>query len=85
MLRCSNVMYNPTYTKCICIVLIFKKYFYNEGVLKPMEKLDLPEKAQVRLTISRTFSKLLDDIGEIEAKEDTDKILEDMRTRAYYE
>ena len=50
-----------------------------------MEKLDLPEKAQVRLTISRTFSKLLDDIGEIEAKEDTDKILEDMRTRAYYE
>jgi len=58
---------------------------YNEGVLKPMEKLDLPEKAQVRLTISRTFSKLLDDIGEIEAKEDTDKILEDMRTRAYYE
>ncbi len=58
---------------------------YNKGVLNPMEKLDLPEKAQVRLTISRTFSKLLDDIGEIEAKEDTDKILEDMRTRAYYE
>ena len=58
---------------------------YNEGVLKPMEKLDLPEKAQVRLTISRTFSKLLDDIGEIEAKDDTDEILEDMRARAYYE
>ncbi len=58
---------------------------YNEGVLKPMEKLDLPEKAQVKLTISRNFSRLLDEVGEIEAKEDIDKILEDMRARDYYE
>ena len=58
---------------------------YNEGVLKPMEKLDLPEKAKVKLTISRNFSRLLDEVGEIEAKEDIDKILEDMRARDYYE
>ena len=58
---------------------------YNEGVLKPMEKLDLPEKAKVKITISRNFSKLLDEVGEIEAKGDIDKILEDMRARDYYE
>ncbi len=50
-----------------------------------MEKLDLPEKAKVKLTISRNFSRLLDEVGEIEAKEDIDKILEDMRARDYYE
>ena len=48
---------------------------YNEGVLKPMEKLDLPEKAKVKTTISRNFSKLLDEVGEIEAKEDVDMVL----------
>ena len=58
---------------------------YNEGVLKPMEKLDLPEKAKVKITISGNFSKLLDEVGEIEAKEDIDKVLENMKTRSYYE
>lgn len=58
---------------------------YNEGVLKPMEKLDLPEKAKVRITISKNFSKLLDEVGEIEAKEDINRTLENMRTRNYDE
>ncbi|MGB3459311.1 MAG: antitoxin family protein [Halobacteriota archaeon] len=58
---------------------------YNEGVLKPMKKLDLAEKAKVRITISENFSKLLDEIGEIEAKEDIGKVLENMKTRSYYE
>jgi predicted DNA-binding antitoxin AbrB/MazE fold protein len=57
---------------------------YNEGVLKPMEKLNLPEKAKVRITISGNFSKLLDEIGEIEAKEDIDQVLEKMKVRNYY-
>ncbi len=57
---------------------------YNEGVLKPIEKLNLPEKAKVRITISGNFSKLLDEVGEIEAKEDVDKALENMRARNYY-
>ena len=56
---------------------------YNEGVLKLMEKVDLPEKAKVRITISVNFSKLLDEVGEIEAKEDIDKVLGNMRTRDY--
>jgi hypothetical protein len=39
----------------------------------------------VRITISRSFSKLLDEVGEIEAKEDVDKVLENMRARDHYE
>lgn len=58
---------------------------YEDGVLKPFEKLDLPEKRKVRVTIRGSFSKLLDEVGEIEAKEDIDKILENMKTRNYYE
>ena len=57
---------------------------YNEGVLKPMKKLDLPEKAKVKITISENFSKLLDEVGEMEAKEDIGKVLGNMRTRDYY-
>ena len=36
---------------------------YNEGVLKPIEKLNLPKKANVMITISGNFSKLLDEVG----------------------
>ncbi|NAT11190.1 hypothetical protein C4E22_06580 [ANME-1 cluster archaeon AG-394-G06] len=57
---------------------------YNEGVLKPIEKLNLPEKAKVMITISGNFSKLLDEVGEIEANEDIDQVLENMRARNYY-
>ena len=49
------------------------KAIYEDGVLKPFEKLALPE------TIKGSFSKLLDEVGETEAKEDIDKILENMR------
>ncbi len=57
---------------------------YEDGVLKPFEKLNLPEKKEVRITIKGNFGKLLDEVGEIEAKENIDKILEDMRARNYY-
>ena len=57
---------------------------YNEGVLKPIEKLNLAEKAKVMITISGNFSKLLDEVGEIEAKEDIDQVLGSMKTRDYY-
>jgi len=38
------------------------KAIYEDGVLKPMKKLDLPEKAKVKITISGNFSKLLDEV-----------------------
>ena len=53
------------------------KAIYEDDVLKPFEKLDLQEKVKERVTIKGSFSKLLDELGEIEAKEDVDKILED--------
>jgi len=57
---------------------------YKEGVLKPIEKLNLAEKAKVKITISGQFSRLLDEVGEIEAKEDIDQVLGSMKTRDYY-
>ena len=50
-----------------------------------MEKLDLPEKVKVRVIIKGSFGKLLDEVGEMEAKEDIDKVLENVRVRNYYE
>ena len=86
----KNLKYYQYYTKeKIKLVLVMSMgtkvtAIYNEGVLKLMEKVDLPEKAKVRITISVNFSKLLDEVGEIEAKEDIDKVLGNMRTRDYY-
>ena len=60
------------------------KAIYEDGVLKPLEKLDLPEKTKVRVTVRVSFSKLVEELGVIEAKEDIDKVLESMRTRNYY-
>lgn len=60
------------------------KAIYEDGVLKPLGKLDLPEKAEVRVTIRGNFSKLLEEVGEIEAKEAIDKVLENVRVRNYY-
>jgi predicted DNA-binding antitoxin AbrB/MazE fold protein len=57
---------------------------YEKNVLKPLKKLDLKEKTYVRVTIRKSFYKLLDELGEIEAKEDIDGILESMRVKKYY-
>jgi len=54
-------------------------------VLKPFEKSDFSEKTEVRITIKGGFSKLLDEIGEMEAKEDINKVFKKTRTRNYYE
>jgi len=43
---------------------------YEDGVLKPLKKLDLPERTKVRVIIRGSFSKLIEELGEIEAKED---------------
>ena len=43
---------------------------YEDGVLKPLKKLDLPERTEVRVIIRGSFSKLIEELGEIEAKED---------------
>lgn len=60
------------------------KAIYEKGVLKPLEKVDLKEGEEVEITINRGFRKLLEEVGEIEAKEDTDKVLRNMRTKDYY-
>ncbi len=60
------------------------KAVYRDEVLKPLQKLNLPEKTKVRITIKGSFSELLDELGEMEAKEDINKVLEGMRMRNYY-
>jgi predicted DNA-binding antitoxin AbrB/MazE fold protein len=61
------------------------KAVYEDKVFKPLKDLNLPDKAEVRLTIRRRFSDLLDEFGEPEAKEDIDSVLKSMRERSYYE
>ena len=43
---------------------------YEDGILKPLKKLDLPERTEGRVIIGGSFSKLIEGLGEIEAKED---------------
>lgn len=61
------------------------KAIYEDNVLKPLNDINLPEKSEVQLTIKRCFSHLLDELGELEAKEDVDHLLKNMRQRRYYE
>ena len=56
---------------------------YEDGVLKPLKKLDLSERTEVRVIIRGSFSKLIEELGEIEAKEDIDKVLGGIRNRYY--
>ncbi len=60
------------------------KAIYEKNVLKPLKKLDLKEKTEVRISIRKSFYKLLNELGEIEAKEDIDRVLENMRVKKYY-
>lgn len=57
---------------------------YRNKVFKPLEKLDLKEKTEVRITVRKSFSKLLDELGELEAKENVDKVLENIKIKNYY-
>jgi|LGVF01.2.fsa_nt_gb predicted DNA-binding antitoxin AbrB/MazE fold protein len=61
------------------------KAIYVAGVLNPFEKFDFSELTEVRITLKCSFTKLLDDIGEIEAKEDINKVFKKTRTKNYYE
>jgi len=60
------------------------KAIYEKNVLKPLEKLDLKEKTEVRIYIRKSFHKLLDELGEIETNKDIDNVLENMRVKKYY-
>ncbi len=60
------------------------KAIYEKDILKPLKKLHLKEKTEVRITIRKSFYKLLDELGEIEAKEDINLVLESMRAKKYY-
>jgi len=46
-------------------------------------KMDLPERTEVRVIIRGSFSKLIEELGEIEAKEDINGVLGRMRNRNY--
>jgi len=48
-------------------------------------KMDLPERTEVRVIIRGSFGKLIEELGEIEAKEDIDEVLGRMSNRNYYE
>jgi predicted DNA-binding antitoxin AbrB/MazE fold protein len=61
------------------------KAIYENNVLRPLGELDLPNKARVSITIQESFSDLLDELGEPEAREDIDAVLEETRTRKYYD
>ena len=45
--------------------------------------MDLPERTEVRVIIRGSFSKLIEELGEIKAKEDIDEVLGRMRNRNY--
>ena len=46
-------------------------------MLKPLGDLNLPNKALASITIHESFSDILDELGEPEAREDVDAVLRD--------
>jgi len=48
-----------------------------------LKKLDLPERTEVRVIIRGSFSKLIEELGEIKAKENIDEVLGRMGNRNY--
>ena len=67
------------------VISMRKKANYENEVIKPLKDLSLLDKSEDRLTAKRSFSDLLDELGEPEAKEDIDSVLGSMRERSYYE
>jgi predicted DNA-binding antitoxin AbrB/MazE fold protein len=61
------------------------KAVYENKALKPLGDLDLPERARVSIIIHKSFSDLLDEMGEPEAREDIEAVLKETRTRKYYD
>lgn len=55
------------------------KAIYENNVLRPLGELDLPDNTRVSITIQESFSDLLDELGEPEAREDIDAVLKKMR------
>jgi len=61
------------------------KAIYENNVLRPLGDLDIPNKALVSITVHESFSDLLEELGEPEAREDIDAVLKDIRHRRYYD
>lgn len=61
-----------------------RKAIYEDAVSRPLQKPDPPERAETSLTVSESFSHLLDELQDLEAKEDIDKTLKSMRRKKYY-
>ena len=59
------------------------KPVYEYKVFKPLEDPGLPDKSEVRITIKKSFSDLLDELGELETKKDIDSSISEIRTRNY--
>jgi predicted DNA-binding antitoxin AbrB/MazE fold protein len=59
------------------------KAIYEDKVFKPLKDPHLPDKANVRIIIKRSFSDLLDELGELKANRNIDSLLENMKTRNY--
>jgi len=59
------------------------KPVYENKVFKPLEDPGLPDKSEVRITIKKSFSDLLDELGELETKKDIDSSISEIRTRNY--
>ncbi len=54
---------------------------YENGVLRPLERLDLEEGEEVRIAIlPKEFPELVEEI-EVEAREDVDEVLRECRER----
>jgi len=54
---------------------------YENGVLRPLERLDLGEGEEVRILIlPKEFPELVDEVG-VEAREDIDRVLREGRER----
>ena len=61
------------------------KAIYENNVLKPLGDLNLPNKTRVCITIHESFCDLLDELGEPEAREDIDAVLNETRTKRYHD
>jgi predicted DNA-binding antitoxin AbrB/MazE fold protein len=57
------------------------KAIYENNVLKPLGDQNLPNKSRVSIIIHESFCDLLDELGEPEAREDIDTVLNETRTK----
>ncbi|MBS7251308.1 MAG: antitoxin family protein [Candidatus Freyarchaeota archaeon] len=50
---------------------------YEEGVFKPVERIDLPEGIRLRIVVKPSINLLMRDLENVEVKEDSEEALEE--------